>query len=487
MRLSRFTWCVLLAAACFGVMFWNTAAQADHGTCPYVAEQNQEVCPLSQDHCDEYLYDYELLDTTELPAAEAQSDESDILSDCPFRSVHDAIYDAEVYGNAEPEIHSAEECNETITVVHTKGQQSVEVTAAEADLTSTTAEETSATDREEYYYDGEADLYDNESYEYEAYGYDYSYENEAIDETASEESLEDDNSPADEQADDGQVAGEESEWDKYGAYDEYDYDEYYYENYEGDAVDPQSADIAESDATAVPPATGEADEDAPMPYDEYGYDEYSMDETGAISEESDYDDYWNGVEVADEASAVDHWGEDTESELAEDASVDSEFDDFWYEESRESDYDNYWADEPAVVQPSPTEAADSNDLLHPVAQALNAMGILPLAELVVVESSPKKLASTLPKAAPSVVVAPSNDERGWEDWDCYYEFPQEEVKQQVVETVPGNSLRHLERQALRILAMSIDHAGRTLQIVSGDLMRISGREVAGKGLEFQLK
>jgi hypothetical protein len=59
--------------------------------------------------------------------------------------------------------------------------------------------------------------------------------------------------------------------------------------------------------------------------------------------------------------------------------------------------------------------------------------------------------------------------------------------QQVVETAPGSSLRYLERQALRILATSIDHAGRTLQIVSGDLMRISGREVAGKDLEFQLK
>jgi hypothetical protein len=486
MRLSRFTWRVLLAAACFGAMFLNPAAQADQGACPYVAEQNQDVCPLSQDHCDEYIYDYELSDTTDAPAAEVQNDEADFLSDCPFRSVHDAIYDAEVYGNADPEIHAADECNETITVVHTTGQQSVEVNAAEADLTSTTSEEASATDGEEYYYDGESDLYDNESYEYEAYGYDYSYENEAIDATASEESLEDDNLSADEQADEGQVAGEESELDEYGAYDEYDYDEYYYENYEGDAVEPQSADLAESEATAAP-AEVKSDEDAPMPYDEYGYDEYSVDKADAISEEIDYADYWNGVEVAEEASEADLWGEDTEARLAEDASMDSEFDDFWYEESQESDYDNYWADEPAAVQPSPTEAADSNDLLHPVAQALNAMGILPLAELVVVETSPKKLASKLPNAAPSGVAAPCDDECGWEDWDCYYEFPQEEVKQQVVETVPGSSLRHLERQALRILATSIDHAGRTLQIVSGDLMRISGREVAGKDLEFQLK
>jgi len=119
------------------------------------------------------------------------------------------------------------------------------------------------------------------------------------------------------------------------------------------------------------------------------------------------------------------------------------------------------------------------------------MGIFPLTEWILGEGSLDQLATKPPKASvtgrPVGETAPCDDECGWEDWDCYYEFQPKEVAESTADIDLGNSLRHLERQALRILANSIDHAGRTLQTVSDDLMRMSDGEVARKNPSKQLK
>lgn len=552
MTLSRFTWGTLLAAVCFGVTFSNRIATADESVCPYVADQEQ-VCPLSQDHCDEYLYDYELANVPEARTEETQEDEQDVVEQCPFRSIHDAIYDAEVYGlqaTTETPDDTAEKCTETITVVHTMGRHSVEVEAVDSSTpeSATGADEVAETDDFAYEDDTESPDYDN--FDYESYEYEYYYEDELADladeidasETEEVEGAVDEGKTAESQQ--GQVAADDGQWDEYDAYDEYDYDEYYYENYESDFVEYPSPDAMEdcpaeapapeapaseapasealtpeapapevvaseeavseevaneevaneevvseevasdeaaneqiaskeaaNEEVAVPPSIDdESVEDLPVHYDEYGYDEYSVEESDQ-PESDDYVDYWKDVKVTGEESDGDLLAEDAEERAEQNVATDAEFE----------EYDDYWGEEMEATEPAAEDTADHESDLKAVADALTATGILPVAEILLGDISLDELAAKLPKRPEPKDVAesaPSIDGSDWENWDCYYDFEQEAEAQPGVETNAGDSLRFLQRQALKMLATSMDQAGRTLQNASKDLMRFSSDNVA---------
>lgn len=403
MKLSRFTWHLLLAVG-FSATSWSTAA--DPGSCPYAAEQYQH-CPLAEDYCDEYLYDYEIAD---LPGASAaQVNEADLTDDCPFRSIHDAIYDAEVYGFRIHEERAIDQPTATITVVHTLGRHSVEVVADEAD--SPTADAASVIESNDYY-DGEADLYDHETYGYESYSYDYG--NDLAQEPAEDDGVM------------GEVASDQDEWDEYDAYDEYDYDQYYDENHERELVGSESSELA--------------NEDAPMPYDPYGYDEFSVDESHA-------------ADTTSETSEPDYWGEAVEAQTA--------------------------------AAPATEHSVEERADLEPVTQALTAIGVLPLAEIVFGEISLDELAARLPQPK-TVAASPadSSNQCDWDDWDCFYEFERNEATgldaAETVESQPAVDFSSLERKTLKMLARTMGRTGRVLQAVSDDLMRISDSRVAEK-------
>lgn len=191
-------------------------------------------------------------------------------------------------------------------------------------------------------------------------------------------------------------------------------------------------------------------------------------------EEYEYD---YGFDDEPEVAAVAEL-EANEIDMTEPARDDHLAGDAWNEYG---DYDEYGYDEFSVdetVADSEGEQAEEPNHVEVASQVIerNIWGEPINSEVAEPETADQPQTSP---DSPSPKALATNDECGWADWDCWYEFEivQEPAAADTNVDV-GNSVRHLKMQTLQILAGSCRHAGRTLQVISDDLMRISGENVA---------
>lgn len=204
-----------------------------------------------------------------------------------------------------------------------------------------------------------------------------------------------------------------------------------------------------------------------------------------------YKDDGNAVAIEENFTAEPNYGESNRDQNGPGENIRAAVDPWEEYAYDEYGYDEYSINDEVVVGSDAGEqAVAANDVEASDGEAsdvrepeFNIWGEPIYREVVKAQSGPPEEPLEDPSAAETVAVVGCDADWGADQWDCWYEF-----EEPVVEASPpaeagsnvevGNSVRHLKMQALQMVARSFDHAGRTLQVVSADLMRISGKSVA---------